>query len=269
MPRERDPKRAEAEKMWLDSGGQLDLVDIAAQLIVSAGTIRGWKSKDNWSGQLNGTFRTDEGNAPNKPERSKRKTGAPKGNKNAVGNRGGAPPGSKNALGNKGGHGGPFGNKKAVKTGEHESILLDALDDDERILFDVIRTDPLEQINNDIRICELRIRRMLLRLQRVQSGEESKSTDRKFQRVEGADGKPSSMQEVERTEKQRTKLERELAIEDALTRVQDKKTKLLELKHKFLVDETPPEETEDDGFMDALKGMTSEVWADAGDSSQT
>lgn len=258
MARARDPNRDQAKQIWLDHGGNITNRQIAEQLGIDEKKVAVWKQRDKWNVVQQSSETVVQ-----------QKRGAPKGNKNAVGNRGGAPPGSKNALGNKGGQGGPYGNKKAVKTGEHESILLDALDDDERVLFDVIRTDPLEQINNDIRICELRIRRMLLRLQRVQSGEESKSTDRKFQRVEGAEGKPSSMQEVERTEKQRTKLERELAIEDALTRVQDKKTKLLELKHKFLVDETPPEETEDDGFMDALKGMTSEVWADAGDSSQT
>ncbi|NQX43987.1 hypothetical protein HQN87_01480 [Paenibacillus tritici] len=35
--------RAEAEKMWLDSGGQLDLMGIVAQLNVSARPIGGWE----------------------------------------------------------------------------------------------------------------------------------------------------------------------------------------------------------------------------------
>ncbi|NWL89580.1 terminase [Paenibacillus sp. 79R4] len=262
MARERSPDRDKAKQMWLESGGTMKLKDIAAALSVGDSKIRKWKSLDNWEAELKGSAPSEsKGNAPRR--------GAPKGNKNAVGNRGGAPPGNQNAMGNKGGQGGPPGNKKAVTTGEHESILLDTLDDDERVLFDAVRTEPLEQINNDIRICDIRIRRMMLRLQRVRSGEESKSTDRKYQMVEGSEGKPPELREVERVEKERAKLERELAIEDALTRVLDKKTKLLELKHKMLVDEAPPEETEDDGFMDALKGMTSEVWADVGNSSET
>ncbi|QSF42672.1 phage terminase small subunit [Paenibacillus tianjinensis] len=149
MPRERDPKRAEAEKLWLDSGGQLDLVEIAAQLNVSAGTVRGWKSKDNWSDQLNGTLQTDEGNAPNKPERSKRKKGAPKGNKNAVGNRGGAPPGSKNALGNKGGHGGPYRNDKAVTHGFFRKFLPD---DTAEIMEQLETRSPIDMMWDQITI---------------------------------------------------------------------------------------------------------------------
>ncbi|WP_212978727.1 phage terminase small subunit-related protein [Paenibacillus azoreducens] len=266
MPRARDPNRDRAKVIWLEHGGDITNRQIAEQLGVDEKKVAVWKQRDKWN-----VVQQSEENVVqlNEGDVVQQKRGAPKGNKNAVGNRGGAKPGNKNAIGNRGGSGGPPGNKKAVTTGEHESILLDTLDDDERVLFDFVRTDPLEQINNDIRICDIRIRRMMLRLQRVRSGEESKSTDRKYQLVEGAEGKPPELREVERVEKERAKLERELAIEDALTRVLDKKTKLLELKHKMLVDEAPPEESEDDGFLDALKGMTSEVWEDVGNSSKT
>jgi len=81
MPRERDPKRKQAEKLWIDSGGQLDLVDIAAQLGISPGTVRGWKSKDKWSEKLNGTFQSSKKRNAPKQERSKpkaeRNTGPP------------------------------------------------------------------------------------------------------------------------------------------------------------------------------------------------
>ncbi|MFC3768375.1 HGGxSTG domain-containing protein [Paenibacillus sp. GCM10012303] len=162
----------------------------------------------------------------------------------------------------------PKGNKNAVTTGEHETIWMDTLDVDERVLFESIRTDPLEQINHDIKICEIRIRRMLMLIQDIKAGKESNSTDRKFQRIEDKKGR-KRMIEVEQTVREQSKMERILKIEDALTRVQDKKTKLLELKHKFLVDEVPDEEEEDDGFMDALAGKVSEVWGDGSDSSET
>ncbi|WP_425622988.1 phage terminase small subunit [Brevibacillus borstelensis] len=91
MPRARDPNRDRAFEIWRDSGGSAKLKDIADELGLSEGTVRGWKNKDKWDEQLNGTLQSNERNAPKKTERSKR-PGAPKGNKNAVGNSGGAAP---------------------------------------------------------------------------------------------------------------------------------------------------------------------------------
>jgi phage terminase small subunit len=65
--KKRDPKRAEAEQIWMDSGGKMDIVEIAAYLEVPAGTVRGWKSKDNWEATLN------SGREPKQPEKSKNK----------------------------------------------------------------------------------------------------------------------------------------------------------------------------------------------------
>lgn len=66
MPRERDPNRERAFKLYEESGGNIDLVEIASQLNISAGTVRGWKSKDKWEEKLNGTFQKRDS------ERSKR-----------------------------------------------------------------------------------------------------------------------------------------------------------------------------------------------------
>ena len=57
---------------------------------VSAGTVRGWKSKDKWEPKIKGTFQKKN------TERSKNPRGAPKGSKNALGH--GAPKGNTNAL---------------------------------------------------------------------------------------------------------------------------------------------------------------------------
>lgn len=51
----------------------MDLVDIAEKLGISAGTIRGWKSKDKWDSRLNGTFQTNERSVPKHTERSKQR----------------------------------------------------------------------------------------------------------------------------------------------------------------------------------------------------
>lgn len=90
MPRVRDPNRIRAFEIYKKNGGNIDLVEIASQLNISPGTVRGWKSKDNWDGQLKGTFQKKN------TERSKKK-GAQPGNKNAVGHGGTGPPGNKNA----------------------------------------------------------------------------------------------------------------------------------------------------------------------------
>lgn len=57
---------------------------------VSAGTVRGWKSKDKWEPKIKGTFQKKN------TERSKNPRGAPKGSKNALGH--GAPKGNTNAI---------------------------------------------------------------------------------------------------------------------------------------------------------------------------
>ena len=90
MARERDPNRSKAFEIYKEHAGNIDLVEIASQLNISPGTIRGWKSKDSWEEQLNGTLHKNT-------ERSKRKKGGQLKNKNAVGNDGGAPEQNKNA----------------------------------------------------------------------------------------------------------------------------------------------------------------------------
>ncbi|WP_017814457.1 terminase small subunit [Paenibacillus shenyangensis] len=52
MGRQRDPKRDEAFDIYRSSDGKTSLVDIANELGVSAGTVRGWKAKDGWDTKL-------------------------------------------------------------------------------------------------------------------------------------------------------------------------------------------------------------------------
>lgn len=114
MARQRDPRRDEAFQIWKEHNGEIKLKDIAAQLSVGEGTLRGWKNKDSWDEKLNGTFHLNKKSAPSKKtERSENKGGAPPGNKNAVGNKGGAPLENTNAVG----HGAPLRNTNSLKHG--------------------------------------------------------------------------------------------------------------------------------------------------------
>lgn len=71
MPKVRDPNREQAFLIYKKHDGFIDLVEIASQLNLSSGTIRGWKSKDKWDDQLNGTFQKNT-------ERSKKDKNASK-----------------------------------------------------------------------------------------------------------------------------------------------------------------------------------------------
>ena len=90
MGRARDPNRDKAFEIYSENNGNIELVEIAECLGVSAGTVRGWKSKDKWEPKIKGTFQKKN------TERSKNPRGAPKGSKNALGH--GAPKGNTNAL---------------------------------------------------------------------------------------------------------------------------------------------------------------------------
>jgi phage terminase small subunit len=92
VARARSPNRDKAFEMWKESNGEILLKDIAAQLEVSDSQIRKWKNQDNWDDQLKGNVTISKSNVTNK-------AGAPKGNQNAIGNRGGsAPKGNDNAV---------------------------------------------------------------------------------------------------------------------------------------------------------------------------
>lgn len=288
MARERSPDRDKAKLMWLESGGEMKLKDIAAALSVGETQIRKWKSQDGWAVELNSNVTNESDSNVTK------RRGPPKGNKNAVGNRGGAPPGNKRAVGNKGGKGGPFGNKKAVTTGEYESIWLDALEDDERGLVDLIDTDPIQQADEAIMKFEIRERRMLLRIKRLTDGltererrvlYELKSIKEAMTVHDEMSGKTKTIP-VTRTELVESEVEEKtyrqiddiISLEEALTRVQTQKLKAIEMKARLLDEEkhvriemlkhelmikrggTEPDEVEDDGFMDALRGRAAEVW---------
>lgn len=122
MPRARDPNRKRAFEIYKENGGNIDLIEIAGQLNISAGTVRGWKSKDNWEGQLNGTLRKKN------TERSKKK---------------GAQPGNKNSAG------GPPGNKKAEKYGFFSKYLPE----ETREIFSAIEeADPLDLLWHQIQL---------------------------------------------------------------------------------------------------------------------
>ncbi|URJ36596.1 phage terminase small subunit-related protein [Paenibacillus polymyxa] len=295
MARARDPNRDRAFEIWREHDGNITNRQIAEQLGVDEKKISVWKQRDKWNvvqqSQNNVVQQTDS----NVVQQKKRSRGAQPGNKNAVGNSSGAPIGNKRAVGNKGGPGGPIGNKKAVTTGEYESIWLDTLDDQEQELLELINTDPVMQANDALLKLELRERRMLMRIKRLTEGlsEKERRVLHELKAIKDAmtvhDEKTgvtktvpitkTQMVESEIEEKEYRKIDDILALEEALTRVQDKKLKAIELKSKLtdalkqlqierlehellMLRGGGKEEVQDDGFIAALRGRAAEVWSD-------
>ncbi|MED1174357.1 phage terminase small subunit [Bacillus inaquosorum] len=247
MPRPRDPKRDEAFRLWEESGGTRLLKDIAEELGCSPSLIRKWKNQDHWEEKLNGNVTKpndkSNGNVTKRP-------GAPKGSKNAKGNKGGkAPPGNQNAKGNRGGAA-PKGNKNSVRTGEYESILFDFMDDTEKELFGQIETDPLYQIDLTIRELSLRERRMMQRISRIENGlnETQRRVLQQLRKVK--DIVPTKDQQTglvkhqalmnerlvvtEIEEVSEPSVDKILRLEEAMTRVTDKRLKAIRQKYEMI-----------------------------------
>lgn len=252
MARAPDPRIEKAKAMYLKG---VKLVEIASQLNLPEGTVRRWKCTHKWDSE-----RSDK-----KSERSERKKGGQPGNKNATG---------------------PPGNKNAVKTGEFETLFFDNLNPEEQQLIAMVQPDKEQLLLQEIRLLTVRERRMLKRIEVLRQLEEKEPET-------GPDGEiiPSGMSVTEYSsgiekgkptelKKYEGILGQIQTIEDALTRVQARQQKAIEMLHKFGYDDArleletmrfefellkqdgQGENNEDDGFLDAMNTSAESVWGD-------
>lgn len=146
-------------------------------------------------------------------------------------------------------------NKNAVTTGEHESIILDVLEEDEKELFHKISLNELRQINDEIRLTDIRLRRMMIRVKELQQKE--------YITILAKKGKERDAEtNIAEAENPLIQIQN---IEDAITRVQGHKLKLLESKNKLeqnlgIVDETQKARLEQIKVKtEKLKGVSSDI----------
>lgn len=210
MARQRDPRRDEAKRIWLESNGEKQLKEIASELNVSDSQIRKWKSQDKWSAELKSNVTNGKSN---------------------VTNQGGAPIGNQNAKGNKGNSRAspPKRNKNALKTGEYETIFFDTLSDDEKGIYSILNDDPSFILSEEIRLLKIRQLRMMKRIQQAESGLNDEEIERLQQLrniktpldVGGKklEIKREVMLDVQVTRRTRRKIDDILSIEDSLTRI--------------------------------------------------
>ena len=253
MARAPDQKAEEARKLF-DSG--LKLIEISEKLGVPEGTVRSWKNRYKWECNV----------AKEKRNVAKKKGGQP-GNKNAEGHGGTGPP----------------GNKNAIKTGEFESLFFDTLDAEEQKLIQTVQEQLLLR---EIQLLTVRERRMLKRIDQLRQLEEPNSVvDSEGERIPPGMSVTEFSSGIEKGKSTELKkyegiLGQIQSIEDALTRVQARKQKAIEMLHKFGYDDAKlelatmqlefamlkqdniDENTTDDGFLDAMNATAADVWGD-------
>ncbi len=212
MPRARDPNRGRAFQMYKDADGKIDLVEIASQLNISAGTVRGWKSKDKWEEQLNGTLQTKV------TERSKRSRGGQPGNKNAKGSKGGS--GSA-----------PPRNKNAEKHGAYSTFYWDALDEEEIHLMQEISNNEEELLQQQIAMYTIRERKFMHQIKSFKEKSEKglyvKGVTKKVRTDFDENGNKSGKAEETNTSTEYA-IKGLAALEAELTKIQRAKTKCID-----------------------------------------
>lgn len=212
MPRARDPNRSKAFQIYMEAGGEIDLVEIANRLNISAGTVRGWKSKDKWEEQLNGTLQTKV------TERSKRSKGGQ--------------PGNRNAKGSKGGSGAaPQRNKNAEKHGAYTKIYWDCLDEAELQLMQDIPVGEEYQLQQQIAMYTIRERRLMHNIDEFKraanKGLYVKGIKKKKRVVYDDKGDKHNSYEDTNTDTEYA-VKALMALESELTKVQRAKTKCID-----------------------------------------
>lgn len=232
--------------------------EIAAKYNVSINTVKSWKTRYKWS-------KDNKKGVHTKSKKVRTQKGGQPGNKNAVGHGGTGPP----------------KNKNAVKTGEFETLLFDCMDPEELQLANSVPLDKEQLLLQEIQLLTVREHRMLKRIEGI------KNTVEHLENGTAVDGMTmvsfkSGLEKGHITElkEYQGKLGQIQAIEDALTRVQARKQRAIETLHKFGYDDAhleletmkfemellkqggEDENTDDDGFLDAMNVTAADVWGD-------
>ncbi|MBJ0965231.1 small subunit of terminase [Enterococcus faecium] len=228
MARQRDPRRDEAKRIWLESNGEKQLKEIASELNVSDSQVRKWKSQDKWSAELKSNVTNGKSN---------------------VTNQGGAPIGNQNAKGNKGNSRAspPVGNKNALKTGEYETIFFETLSDEEKDIYSSLNDNPSFVLSEEIRLLKIRQFRMMKRIQQAEAGLNDEEVERlqqlrKIKNPIGKNGKKLEikrevMQDVQISRKKHRKIDDILSIEDSLTRISNQLAKAIKQMNELYMNE--------------------------------
>ena len=232
MPRPRSPNRDKAFAIWQESGGNLLLKDIAAQLDVSESQVRKWKNQDQWE-------QTGMVTLPNVKSNVTNQKGGQPGNQNAVGNDGGA----------------PLGNINAIKHGAYQTIYAAYLPEDEKVIYEGLPGEA--DLEAEIRLLRLKITRLLNRQEDFFYDMWGNKHEKELSEGDREAGILACMKQLEKIVRTQDQIQKgALAVEEQKARI----AKLQAETAKITGDDE--DDTVDDGFIEALKGQVDSVWQD-------
>lgn len=219
MPRARDPRREKAKEIWLDSGKNKKLCDIAKELDLPEATVRAWKTKDNWENKL----KKNEGSAPKeKAEREEVPKNAPE--EKPKKRRGGAP------LGNKFGKGSGKGNLQAAKHGGYVNYYDGVLTEEEKEYVEHFRQEnELDKLNDRYLMLALTERKLMKHVKCIEEGEDF--TIEKI--VKTTEGTETITKKIKVSEEQNARAKQLKDHIDALTRIRTEMRKVIDSIRKL------------------------------------
>lgn len=193
--------------------------------------------------------------------------------------------GNKNAVGNSGGPGAETGNKRAVTTGEYETILVNVLSEEEKNIYENLKIDNKKQcIEEEYKMLTIREYRILKRIKNIQDKQKDMNIERIVKRQYNSD----TSNETETVTEAINIVNPLQKLEDSLTRVQEAKRKCLDSLHKMETDDRKleldlirleieaarednsnnAEDMKDDSFIKALNDATEGAWDDYNEDNQ-
>lgn len=219
--------------------------DIAAKYNVTINTVKSWKQRYDWSKDKKKGVHTKDKKV------CTQKAGAPKGNKNAVGNDGGAPEGNKNA--------------------EKHGFFSKYLPPETKEIFDAVaQADPLDLLWHQIQLAYAAI----IRAQQIayvknssdntiiRSGyKDGKIVGEDFLVQTAIDKQAKFMQAQARAQSELRSLIKqydEMLHKSWDLATEEQKARIEVMKAKANIKDDGP--VEDDGFLDALSGKVDEIW---------
>ncbi|EOS7711711.1 helix-turn-helix domain-containing protein, partial [Enterococcus hirae] len=232
-------KKEQAKRMYEEG---LKYKEITEKLSIPLNTLKSWRKRYDWQ-RGGATLRVQPNNR-----------GAPKGNQNAIGNKG-------NSRASP-----PVGNKNALKTGEYETIFFETLSDEEKDIYSSLNDDPSLVLSEEIRLLKIRQLRMMKRIQQAEAGLNDEEIERlqqlrKIKTPIEKDGrkleiKRDVMQDVQVSRKTHRKIDDILSIEDSLTRISNQLAKAIKQMNELYMNEYRT---------DLMKAQTEKIQAEIAD----
>nr|DAX60709.1 MAG TPA: Small Terminase [Caudoviricetes sp.] len=272
MPRAPSEKVTQAEKLFNDG---MAMVEIAKKLGVSDGTVRSWKNRYGWGtdskkNKCNVAKKDDKKNAT---LRKKKKGGQP---------------GNKNSKGASKGKGNP--NPKpppdVTKHGGYKAVFMDALDEDEQELVEIVPTDEEQLLIEQIQLFSIRERRILKAINKYREmkgdvavadvnrhdtkrafadkEEEAEYNRRQKEKVDNGDILPGKSYDISTHTTNKDLII--VRLEQELSTVQSKKTKAIEALSKFRMEKAKLESGAAGGA--AVDDWIAAVLGDGGDADE-